>query len=76
MPSHLAKLFSAFCLAVMLFGLPGCDQSEDQPSWRESMQRFEERLDETFGELTWTEQDHAPLVGIFLPADETPLAAR
>ncbi len=80
MPSHITKFLATLCLVAIHLGLTACDRSgdqpDDQPSWRESMQRFEERLDETFGELTWTAQDAEPLVGVFLPADDTPQAAR
>ncbi len=80
MPNRLTKLLATLCLAAVHLGLTACDRSEDQPadspSWRESMQRFEERLDKTFGELTWTAQDAEPLVGVFIPADSSPEAAR
>jgi len=75
MPTHRSALLLPFCLALILSGLAGCDRSDDPPSWREAMQQFEDRLDETFGELTWTEQDAEPLVGIFVPADDSPEAA-
>ena len=47
-----------------------------QPAWRDAVQRLEDHLDDTFGELTWTEQSAEPLVGVFVPADDSPEAAR
>lgn len=75
------------CAATALAGtLPACGRADDgaqsdaqdtpPPAWREALRRFENRLDDALGELTWTETKAEPVTGILAPADDTPDAAR
>lgn len=74
------SLLAALCVVQACDDAGGrsapADQPDDPPSWRDAMQRFEGRLDEMLGELTWTERDARPVTGVFVPADHTPEAAR
>ena len=81
-PTH--RLLACCGAAAALWAPFGCDRAggetasgQAQPTaWREAVTRLEERLDEAFGELTWTEQVAEPVNGIFVPSADTPEAAR
>lgn len=70
----------AICCTLALLG--GCGGDADGPgenaqqAWRDAVERLEDKLDEAFGELTWTERSAAPLVGVLVPPGDTPDAAR
>jgi pimeloyl-ACP methyl ester carboxylesterase len=71
--------------AAFLLAFPACGNAQSQPggtpppsrtTWRDAVEQLEGHLDRAFGELTWTEQTTEPLVGIFVPSDDSPEAAR
>lgn len=75
------KTLLTLAAAALLAVLPACgrtesdDQPADPPAWREALRRFEDRLDDALGELTWTEPGAEAGAGLLLPADDTPDAA-
>lgn len=83
----LTRIINGGIILALFGGLAACDrpggdaadatpaQHEDPPAWREAMRKFERKLDDALGELTWTESRAEPLMGMLLPADGTPEAA-
>jgi pimeloyl-ACP methyl ester carboxylesterase len=72
------------CVGASLLAIaPACDrasadthdQPTDPPAWRDALRRFEQKLDDALGELTWTETKAEPVAGMLIPADDTPQAA-